>query len=249
MKRVFGCIVFLLVVTEVPADPFWSEKPFSEWTREEAVEILEDSPWASLAELKVLARTTGGPPPVISDDPDCCAEVNPNEGSVVSSHERGLRHTPRLMEKSAADFRIWFLTAGPVRMAMARLGVLDGQLSPEEAEQSLEKKAFPGAVVIVLSALDPEDSQALNCTQVQMQEFCSVELKKSGRKVPLYQYVSPLQSGDPQAFFVFPRQIDGEEVFKLEEEEILFAIEFTGQARIEKTFKLEEMLVQGALEL
>src|SRR3989442_6476924 len=36
----------LLVSTTVHADDFWKRKPASEWTVEEALKVLQDSPWA-----------------------------------------------------------------------------------------------------------------------------------------------------------------------------------------------------------
>src|SRR5207253_9545603 len=36
----------LLVPTTAHADDFWKRKPASEWTVEEALKVLQDSPWA-----------------------------------------------------------------------------------------------------------------------------------------------------------------------------------------------------------
>jgi hypothetical protein len=228
----------------------WEEKPFWEWTLEEASAILRDSPWAREVPISIKTIVSEGGAPVIVRQPDCPATdcFAQLEGQTTSG-ESFHRSAPRLIQNQLGRFRVWSLTAKPVRMAMARLAVLTGELSEKEAEHVLSKEAFPGAIVIVVSAPRPEDWRTVNPSEKHLGDHSFLRLKRSNVQVPLFQYVSPLQSNSQNAFFVFPREFQGRDILQLGEEEIRFAVEFTADTKIEMSFNLEEMVFEGSLTL
>jgi hypothetical protein len=248
MTRVLVVCSSLLLPSALFAEPFWTVKPYSDWTREEALKVLQDSPWVMKADMTVRELVASDTPFVV-EEPSCCEEASPLEGNGAPSYEGRMRSSARIRETRGGEFWLWFLTATPVRMAMARLAVLKGEMSEAEAVEILEKKKFPGAVVLVLTAAEPEDCEILNRAQPAIQGRCFIQLKKSKRKVPLFQYVSPSQSGSLDAYFVFPRQVEGREVFAVDEEEVRFVAEFSSGVGIEKSFRLREMVFRGVLEL
>ena len=61
----FLFLALLLAVSALLAEELWQAKPPTEWTQEEAVEVLNDSPWAHQVRLwqfsgRQLARLPNG---------------------------------------------------------------------------------------------------------------------------------------------------------------------------------------------
>lgn len=46
MKWTLSCFVFLIPTISVAADPGWQAKPTSQWTKDDAIQFLTDSPWS-----------------------------------------------------------------------------------------------------------------------------------------------------------------------------------------------------------
>jgi len=135
-------------------------------------------------------------------------------------------------------------------MALARLAVLTGGSTEEKARKYVENTEFPGQIVIVVEPETIGDLPDLNhATLSSLQENTYLLLKKSERRIPLQQYVTPSQFGGTRAFFIFPREENGEEMISLKEEEVRFVTQLNNQTKIERKFKLKEMLFNGVLEL
>jgi len=118
------------------------------------------------------------------------------------------------------------------------------------ARDYLEQSEFPGKVVVVVEAEVQAGADVLNRANPDfLRENAFLLLKHSQRKVGLQQYVSPLQYGGGEAFFVFPREEEGRTLITLEEKEVRFICQINRDARIERKFKLDKMVFDGVLEL
>lgn len=248
-KLSFGPIIFLLTCF-LSAKDFWAERPYTEWTQAEAVRILTKSPWSSAQ--KVRSRTTSfvtGPSP--TDDQSSCTGCAENSGAVLATmSDPQLLGSTVPQETSSRTYFVRFRTAATVRMALARLAVLTGGSTEEKARKYVENTEFPGQIVIVVEPETIGDLPDLNhATLSSLQENTYLLLKKSERRIPLQQYVTPSQFGGTRAFFIFPREENGEEMISLKEEEVRFVTQLNNQTKIERKFKLKEMLFNGVLEL
>ena len=143
-----------------------------------------------------------------------------------------------------------FRTARAVRLALARLAILSGRSSPEQAQAYLGSAEFPGQIVVVVEPVSGGDAPELNyATFSYLKESTYLFLKNSDRKIELQQYVTPSQQGGSQAFFIFPRKQDEKELVSLQEEEVRFVCRLSPDTKIEQKFKLEKMIYEGALDL
>jgi hypothetical protein len=66
--RVAGCLLALIALA-ARADDFWKRKPPQEWTADEAVQVLRNSPWAK--QESVSAARVNCDPDVYGEDEDC----------------------------------------------------------------------------------------------------------------------------------------------------------------------------------
>ncbi len=87
------------------ASDWWVRKPYNRWSKDECRKMLEDSPWAATQTSQIL-----GP----YDSRNAGVGINIDLGQSVSYHVR-------------------FLTAKPVRMAIARQALIDGTDKANEA--------------------------------------------------------------------------------------------------------------------
>jgi len=66
MKWTLSCGALLLATVSFAADPGWQTKPTSQWTKDDAIQVLTDSPWSkevtpqNIRDLSPDERRTGG---------------------------------------------------------------------------------------------------------------------------------------------------------------------------------------------
>ena len=53
-------LVLLAIVADAAVQDFWVEKPYQQWTKEEIIKIISDSPWAQVREVEADAARVGG---------------------------------------------------------------------------------------------------------------------------------------------------------------------------------------------
>lgn len=246
-RVVIGVVTFFLSCFLLAKD-FWVDRGYLDWSRKDSIKMLTKSPWASSQTVRLRdASLITGPSPAGSAS--ACATC-PEDAATVPE---GLSD-PQLTAPVSADqplkFFVRFRTATPVRMALARLAILGGKLDNEKARDYLEQSEFPGKVVVVVEAEVQAGADVLNRANPDfLRENAFLLLKHSQRKVGLQQYVSPLQYGGGEAFFVFPREEEGRTLITLEEKEVRFICQINRDARIERKFKLDKMVFDGVLEL
>lgn len=243
MKRNMVVSVLLLTTSVLfAAKKFWEEQPYTEWPAAQAQKMLQDSPWASTQTFGSLgasgARTPtgGGTPGFDSPVPEM---GNPSGGDVRVADQ-----------VSSRMYMVRFQSAAPIRMALARLGLLRGGVSLEQAQQFVDNPPGTGEIVVMLSVAPGQERTELDrgTTELLKNETYLV-LKKSKKRIQLQQYLTPSEAGGVEAVFIFPRQENGQELISLEEEEVRFICEFSSQTKLNRKFKLKDMVFQGKLEL
>ena len=202
-------LLLLLWGTSLPAEQFWNQLQFSQWSERQVRQVLEDSPWA---------RTVVFPAP-----------------------ERvGLPGTG-----GRRKYFVRLLSAMPVRMALARTGILSGALDSEQAQQRVREDHWPGKIVLSVSMGAGQDTTEIyQSTTEALQGSAWLSLKPSGRKLQLERYMGPIEAGGERGLFIFHRP-GGLEV----EDQIEFVGILGPQTRLVVRFRPSKMVFQGQLEI
>jgi hypothetical protein len=212
--------VFLIIAAPLFAAKFWQTRKYTTWSEKECLEILTNSPWA-------YSNGFGNVPPIGDQtagmDKRFSGAADPMWGEVESTQ--------------VFEFRL--LTAKPVRMALARLQMLqkpkDAALWAKAAEMV---NAPPGKEVVIqisYRTVPPGSSSSavldinryfLSATLADFRTATSLASDRAG-VVPISAYVPPGPNSSFPAF-VFPRfNTVGEPNFTSETKEITFRSELT----------------------
>ncbi len=245
MRRIAG---YLLLGTTalVMAAPVWT-KPYMEWSKKDALRILQNSPWTARYELRRYRGRTALPSEEVS---------------------RGEFRTPDYRAPGENVFQdtywAWLFSAAPVRQAYARLIALENgydRMSPPE-QAVLERQLaplvearFPEHIVVAFDygsndrdLLQAVQSFLRTATVAQFLDRAYLLTPRAGRLSPL-DYQPPTADGTG-AKFIFPRYVDGEPVVTAEDKELAF--ELTVPVTEEKLYlrwKIKDLVVGGELLL
>lgn len=239
MRKIFGLACVLLAGSFLLAGNFWNEKPYTEWSKEEASKILSDSPWVELQKISPTGlgveenRRSGG--------------GRPGGGSLT----RGSQGRPgRLGAQRTRRYEYRLVSAKPVRMAWARLNMLAGSWDVEQAQKYVDSESAKNTIMIAVKVPPQQDRAELDqATTSDLQETTFLKLKKSKRKIGLARYVPPSEAGNVWGYFIFPRQEDGEQPITVSEKEIEFESRLNKDTKLRRKFKLKEMLFKGEVAL
>ncbi len=238
-------LVLLLSVTLLLAGRFWDSKPYQEWSQREALSLLRDSAWSGTQVVRMPIEVQAGsaPPPTRAEGSSGVAVSRPAGSGTYGG-------TTGSLTRTTAAFSVSLVSAKPVRMALARLGMLNGTMDAAGAEQLVENSPFGDRIAVSLaveSSTEMIDLEAL--TTAELQDSSYLELKKSKRRITLAQYVPPSKSGNGWPLFVFPRSEDGRALVTPAEKQVKFVTRLSKDLTVEQKFKLGKMLFNGQLEL
>lgn len=235
-----GILASTLFLASIVTPDSWQEQPFQEWSPELARTILTDSPWARVFAI----QQEGSDLSAIHKRPDC--ETCPSELAVPGAPEPT---TPDLFA-GTRHFLVRFQTALPVRMALARFAMLTGDLGAKEAEEYVRATPFGDHIVIAVWVPPGESTGELNQLDGDVPDNqVYLRLRRSKRKIPVKQIVTPFQAGGREAYFVFPRLEGEQELVLANEKEVEFFCRLNRALTIRQKFKLKEMLFGETLAL
>jgi hypothetical protein len=212
-------------------------KPYNEWSEKEAQKLLNDSPWA---------RTQVFSSPVV------LFRQMPNRGPAA---EAGQSRPPNATH---VNFRIRFLSAKPIRQAISRLMEIK-QKQPISEELAAHLKAIASGeffeYIVITVSCDSQDAGA-NVQQAVslLHTRGTADLKnntfleiKGGKRLFLEEYQPPRQDG-LGARFIFSRLVDGAPFITPESQEIRFFTELSDTYRLDRRYKVKDMMYEGKLE-
>ncbi|MFQ5741875.1 MAG: hypothetical protein ACE5JX_23005, partial [Acidobacteriota bacterium] len=222
----------------------WDENPYTEWSRKQALKVLTKSPWASSQVISQMRSTFGSGPLGSGSATGNSTQTTRTPGISPSSEARnGETQTSR-------EYKVRFQSAAPIRMALARLSLLKGSVSQEDAQQFVQNAPGQGEIVVMLALGYGQDRSELdNVTTELLKNETYLILKKSKKRIYLKRYLTPAEAGGIEAIFLFPRQEDGHDLITLEEKEVRFISRLNPQTRINRKFKLKDMVFNGKLEI
>ena len=206
-------ICALLVAVPLFAAKFWETKEFTSWSDKECKEMLTKSPWAysnSFGNVPAIGSQTAG----------------------IDSRSQGAGEASFGQAENTTVFEFRLLTAKPVRMALARMQMLQAPSTPSVQEQVMKYvNAQPGKEIVIQISYRtvPTGSSAvydihryfLGATLADFRASTSLAADKVGI-IPIAAYLAPGTSRSLPAF-VFPRFKDtGEPNFTADTKQITF---------------------------
>lgn len=215
----------------------WNKKPHAEWSVRDAQKLLDDSPWGKTDVFTDPSAMFGRPP----------NERQPSQAGPTQAQN-----------STHVNFRIRFLSAKPIRQAISRLLELKNKGGMNSEFESVLNTFTTGEfydyVVVVVtcdsSERGPNFQQANGLLHsrgtADLQHSTFLEVRGAGR-VFLKEYQTPRQDG-LGARFLFPRLLDGKPYITLDRGEIHLYSELSSTYRLDKRFKIKDMVYEGKLE-
>jgi len=242
MKKKTAIILMILLAAAAVAQKK-DEKPWADWSKKDAEKILTDSPWAKLQTDTDTSQMFYSP----TQDPQRMGRTS-NDGSRLAQGATN--------QAVNVSFQVRFFSARPVRQALARMMEINNK-PPADVVAKLHNFAEMQSTnsIIVTVTFDSPDARY---SGVVMQQFNSaatgtmkndVYLQRSDSKqLFLEEYVPPGKDGFG-ARFIFLRELDGEPFVKDATGELRFYAKYPNGIKIDRRFKLADMMYQGQLEL
>ncbi len=238
-KKITYCLIVCLLGGGVLfAKKFWAKKNYMEWSKKEVTSMLSNSPWTKVQSYGAPGSLLGGGSSGGSGGPPATPLL---PGQTVDNNNFGRNPSRR--------YFVRFLSAAPIRMALARRAHLQGSVSVKQVEQFVGRRPFKGQIVVNILVDPPTFKQQFeNISTEDLKESTYLLLKKSKRKIYLEKYVSPSESKGFGAIFLFPRTENEEEWVK-KAKDVIFRCDLDPRSELDIKFKLKDMVFQGKLEI
>ncbi len=236
MKRtLFFCVTFVLFAVSVSAQ---TSKPWAEWSKKDVEKMLNSSAWGQ-------TQTEGDSAPV--------------DTTVITSTTAPIQRKGESGESKASkaiNYRARFITAKPIREALARMVLLSQPNPNKELAGQLQgfvDRDFGNYLVIGVS-VDSQDSRAVDLWQKTFSNLTADRLKervylerKDGKRLLLQDYQPPVADG-MGGKFIFERTIDGQPFLTTESDSVRFVLELSDKLKLNMKFKVSNMVYDGKLE-
>ncbi|HJP94488.1 MAG TPA: hypothetical protein VJ875_21180 [Pyrinomonadaceae bacterium] len=245
MKTVFALLVglVLLVPFVVEADQK-DKKPWNEWTQKEAEKMLNNSPWAQIQTETDTSEMFFSP----TADPRTAGSRAPNSDARLAQGATN--------QATNLKYGIRFFSARPIRQAFMRLIQLKQKdLEPDVVNRMKTFAEMESAdSIIVAVTIEGTDKRSLNQVMQLFNSATSGTLKNTtylersdGKRVFLEEYVPPGRDGFG-ARFIFPRMADEKPFLTPEISDVRFVSEFGSIVKLNRQFKVADMMLDGKLE-
>jgi len=246
MKKVlFSCLLLILFAFTAPAQ---KTKPWTEWSQKDAEKIWNDSSWAQ-------TQTEGGgveestQTSAISSTTAARESQVRNASAAAKAGESGEKK-----EAAAIHYRVRLLTAKPIRAAFVRLVELQGAPAERVAQlRTFVDRDFGDYIVVTITADGSDQKRKLAVGQVlgnadanALKDVTYLE-RKDGKRVQLVDYRAPVEDG-LGAKLVFPRTVDGQPFIDANSGEVRFSMDLGKLVKINRRFKVSDMMYEGKLE-
>jgi len=227
----------LLLLFSLTTPAQWDKKPPAEWSEKDAQKLLNDSPWGKTQSFDSPMEAFRGP---------VTGRVGVNSPTGPTP-----RDAPHLF------FRVRFLSAKPVRQALSRQIELK-QKSGMKEELAEQLKQFASGefleYIVVAVTADASDTGAnlqeasalLRRDNAELKNTTFLEIK-GGKRIFLQEF-QPTRPDGFGARFIFQRLVDGKPFITPESEEIHFVAPLSDTYRLDRRFKIKDMMYGGKLE-
>ena len=228
MKRrhIAIAIVWLAVCAVLTAADFWEEKELTDWSDRDVQRMMSNSPWA-----KRITVVFPRPPR---------AAINDSVGGAQAAGRGGFggRGGDALGGRQQSRLVVQWRSALPMRQAIVRGRIGEGGALDSAGRQLLAQ--VPTAYFVVVSGL-PRPFARLDPAAL----MAETRLERRGKPPILPIQASAQPEGNGAALvYLFPR----DDAITLADDEVEFVTE-VAEASIKRKFELEDMVVNGQLQL
>ncbi len=243
MKKTFA-VFFLIASLLVIASAQKKMKPWTEWNEKEVLKVLNDSAWGQTQNVTNTAEMFYSP----------TAGSGTRRGTSTETTDTNDRNAQGALNQATnIAYHIRFLSARPIRQAVARQIILKNPAAAEQMKAFAEQRSNDFIVVAVdyeasdrrFSGAAMQQFQAANIGALKNNSYLET---KDGKRLFLQDYKPPINDG-LGAKFVFPRLMNGEPFVTAESGYVRFYSEISKEIKLNMRFKPNEMLFEGNLEL
>lgn len=240
--RAAGCIALLAIGSAFTlwGKDFWEDKPFTEWSQQEAMRILSESPWARTQ--TVMAGALGVAQQSNSSrvkDLPRVQSAGTNSGAALS--QAGVSFGAG----DSVPLYVRWHSSARIRQALGRLGQLQQNVPEAEVKKFVEAPMEDYQIAVTGPLLDAFNQMTLS--SFQEKTFLTSKKNKT-KKIALKNYAAPKDRQDGVAVFSFPRLVDGKPALSAEDEEVEFVTQ-ANKINLKASFKLSKMMSDGKLDL
>jgi len=222
------------------------DKKWTDWSKKDALKMLDDSPWAKKQidtdnSQQMYSPTTASPGITAQQQ-------------AVSAERQQVGATNQSIN---VNFQVRFFSARPIRQALARIMELDakGKLPPEQITKLHNFGDFKSdesiIITVTYSGTDQrytnDAMQALNSAITSTLKNDTYLQRSDSKQLFLEQYVPPGTDGFG-ARFIFLRKPDGQPFIDANTKEIRFFTKLSGDMKVDRRFKVADMMYEGQLE-
>ena len=238
-------LVFTAILTSFPKD-FWEEKPFTQWTEQEAMNLISNSPWAR--PLSVLGSILGARQTVTnrsSELPNVATPETRRSSEEAMSTGTAMGENAGFGPNDPVPVYVRWLSSVRMRQALDRLGRFRVK-APDSAAIRLSERPMEDYQIAVIAPIMGTFND-LSLGDFKPKTFLTSRKDKS-KKIPLESYTAPRNRSDGVALFSFPRLLDGKPAFGPEDQEVEFSAQ-GGKIALKASFKLAKMMADGKPDL
>lgn len=240
-------IVLLIPVATLLAKDFWLERDYTKWEKKDVIKMLSDSPWAqtqAFTESVILSGSAGR----VLDSSGTAAQssASSRDGRSGPTGAGGVMSGDH---QSTLLYYIRFYSALPIRQALVRMSMLNGQQPAAEAvDKFLHQPPFPDDMIIGVAPAPGQDRQEFEVLTAALIKNDTWLIKKNRERVQLRDYLAPSKTGGTEAYYLFPRVVNGKPSVDISDSEVRFLTKL-GNRELSRAFKLEKMVLGGKLAL
>ena len=232
-----AAVAMLLALVTVTAQE--KDKAWSDWSKKDAEKVLNDSPWGQTQTDTDTSQMFYSP------------TYLPGTSGVNQTRSREGATNQAVDVK----FRVRFFSARPIRQALVRLIELQQKPTPDVAQKLSNfaevKSADSIIVTVTFESNDQRYSgivmQAFNSAATGTLKNNSYLERNDGKRLFLEEYVPPGKDGFG-ARFIFLRHLDGQTFITKDTGEVRFFAQYSNGIKIDRRFKVADMIYKGGLE-
>ena len=229
--------------------------PWVEMAKKDAEKLLSDSPWSQIQVDTDASEMFYSPTRAGAASAGRATTVAGQAGSQQSiNNNRADRGA--VNQAVEIKYRICFLSAKPVREALAKMVLVSQRQRDNDLMQRLQsfvQRDFSRYIVVAVT-VDANDARFSGPIIQQINSATAGRLKNKayleradGKRLFLDDYLAPISDG-LGAKFIFPRRVNGEAFLTSKSESVRFVAEFSESFKLNMRFKVSDMIYDDKLE-
>lgn len=236
-----AALALLLALITVTAQE--KGKAWSEWSKKAAEKMLSDSPWAQTQTDTDTSQMFYSP----TSDPRLGARDTSTTGTRIGEGATN--------QAVNVKFHVRFFSARPIRQALVRLMEIQQKPTPEVAQKltNFAELQSPDSIIVTVT-FESNDQRYSGTVMQAFNSAVTATLKNDtylerndGKRLFLEEYVPPGKDGFG-ARFIFLRELDGQPFITKDTGGVRFYAQYTKGPKIDRRFKMADMIYQGGLE-